>query len=328
MKSIIRHMKYLANKKTGVCLLLSGLLLFSSCSRNELPEDRSAESEAVSEPFPESEITGESFPESGMAGEPVHENIGESDEVSKEFSAVESEQEFSAAEPYAYEVEEMVFSFSVSEDKTYYIPYVRVSGCPNEQLQWKINHTLWEECCWIFDCAEIGDHLYSIFDSDEYGEYAMKIAGVYQYGQYLSILYDRAEDKRLPGKIAYAIVIDTLSGNRILLGDIIEDEKRFQDMLVHYFDDDRREIRRFIFEEDAEEIMYYGRMTEAETIIDNVTFRGEYPQNDNGKIGSVTCIYRSASFYMSEEGFVVLPGAAYFEPLVFDWKEMEGVMKE
>lgn len=32
----------------------------------------------------------------------------------------------------------MVFSFSVSEDKTYHIPYVRISGCPNEQLQWKI----------------------------------------------------------------------------------------------------------------------------------------------------------------------------------------------
>lgn len=48
------------------------------------------------------------------------------------------EKNISAAETYAYGVEEMVFSFSVSEDKTYHIPYVRISGCPNEQLQWKI----------------------------------------------------------------------------------------------------------------------------------------------------------------------------------------------
>lgn len=82
--------KYLVNKKMGVCLLLSGLLLFSSCGRNELPEDRRAESEAVSELFPEREITSEPFPESGMASEPVHENIEESDEASKEFSAIES----------------------------------------------------------------------------------------------------------------------------------------------------------------------------------------------------------------------------------------------
>lgn len=296
MKNIRKHMKYSVNRKAVIFyLFLNSLLLLSSCGKNDISQDRGLEGVIISEP--------------------LYENIGENDEAEKEFSAAES---------YAYEVEEMLFSFSVSEDETYHIPYVQISGCPNEKLQWEINHTLWKESCWILDCAEIGTTLYKIFD----GENAMEIAGIYQYEQYLSILYEGIEESSLPGEIGYAIVIDTLNGNRLLLGDVIEDEDKFKNMLVHYFDGDRREIRLFIFEEDAEEILYYGRMTEAETVIDNITLHGEYPQDDNGKIDSVSFLFDSASFYMSEEGFVVLPGAYCYEPLVFEWEEMVGVVKD
>lgn len=289
------HMRYLVNRKAGIfCLFLCGTLLLSSCGKNDAYD---GESESV------------------VSSEPLYENTGENDEAGKEFSV---------AEPYAYEVEEMLFSFSVSEDETYYIPYVQISGCPNKKLQWEINHTLWKEACWIFDCAEIGDALYQLFD----GENAMEITGIYQYKQYLSVLYEGVEESRLPGKIGYAIVIDTLNGNRILLGDIIEKEDEFQDMLVHYFDGDRREIRLFIFEEKAERIMYYGHMTEKETVINNVTFAGEYPENDNGETESVSWLFSAASFYMSEEGVVILPGADYYEPLMFEWEEMVGVVKD
>ena len=117
-------------------------------------------------------------------------------------------------------------------------------------MQWNINHTLWEDACWILDCAEIGGPLYDLFS----GENAMQITGIYQYKHYLSVLYEGGTESRLPGKIAYAIVIDMLNGRRVLLGDLIENEDKFEDMLVHYFDDDSREIRLFIFKEDAEKI--------------------------------------------------------------------------
>lgn len=235
-----------------------------------------------------------------------------------------TENVISVTEPYSYEVEKEIFSFSASEDKTYHIPYAKISGCPDKKLQWNINHTLWKEAGWILDCAAIGVPLYELFC----GENAMDIVGIYQYKQYLSILYEGAEESRLPGKIGYAIVIDTLDGSRILLGDVIENEDKFQDMLIHYFDNDPREVRLFIFEEDAEKILCHGRMTEKETVLNNVTFNGKYPEEDNGEIDSISYLFESASFYMSEEGFVVLPGAEYYEPLVFGWEEMVEVIKD
>lgn len=54
-----------------------------------------------------------------------------------------------------YEVEQKIFSFSIDQGQEYQIPYVRVSGLQDAELQWKINHTLWENACWIFDCAEL-----------------------------------------------------------------------------------------------------------------------------------------------------------------------------
>ena len=225
---------------------------------------------------------------------------------------------------YSYEVEKDVFSFSTSEDKTYYVPYVKISGCSNEKLQWNINHTLWEDACWILDCAEIGGPLYDLFS----GENAMQITGIYQYKHYLSVLYEGGTESRLPGKIAYAIVIDMLNGRRVLLGDLIENEDKFEDMLVHYFDDDSREIRLFIFKEDAEKILYYGHMTEKEIVINNLTSDGNNPEQDNGEIDSISYLFQASSFYMSEEGFVVLPGAKYYEPLVFEWEEISKVIVE
>ncbi len=39
-------------------------------------------------------------------------------------------------------------------------------------------------------------------------------------------------------------------------------------------------------------------------------------------------LFQASSFYMSEEGFVVLPGAKYYEPLVFEWEEISKVIVE
>ena len=215
-------------------------------------------------------------------------------------------------ELYDYEIEEKTFVFS-TEGKECYIPYVRISGCPNEQLQWKINHTLWEEACWIFDCAELGDNIYGLFDGD-----TIRIEEVYQYDRFLSVVYKSSLIDRLPGYIVYSIVIDTYTGERVLLADVIEDEEAFKDLLIHYFDDSSHEIGLFIHEEDAEEILRYGGMTEAESAIYNKTKYGQ----ENGEIGSISYLFDTASFYMSEYGFVVLPGASYFEPLYFDWEDV------
>ena len=166
--------------------------------------------------------------------------------------------------------------------------------------------------------------MYDLFS----GENANQITGIYQYKHYLSVLYEGGTESRLPGKIAYAIVIDMLNGRRVLLGDLIENEDKFEDMLVHYFDDDSREIRLFIFKEDAEKILYYGHMTEKEIVINNLTSDGNNPEQDNGEIDSISYLFQASSFYMSEEGFVVLPGAKYYEPLVFEWEEISKVIVE
>lgn len=287
-------MRYLGNKRIAIYLFLIGVLFFIACEKKD--GYQSTDSTSV--------------PDNQMLQEDNRESMPD-------------EKELSVMEPYTYEVEEAVFSFYVSENETYRIPYVQISGCPDKKLQWKINHTLWKEACWIFDCAEIGDGMYNLFLEGE-----LEITGVYQYKQYLSVLYEGIETYAIPGRIGYAIVIDTLNGNRVLLGDIIADEDKFQDMLVHYFDDDHREIRLFIFEEDAEKMMQYGRLTEKETVIKNVTSGGKYPEEDNGEIDSVSFLFESTSYYMSEEGVVVLPGAKYYEKLLFEWEKISEILTD
>lgn len=303
MKSIRKHTMYLGNRIFGIVYVyLIGMLFLSACAEGERYINNEEESIVALEEVPNSETI-------------YQENIAETRTVENVTSELTS---------YSYEVEKDVFSFSTSEDKTYYVPYVKISGCSNEKLQWNINHTLWEDACWILDCAEIGGPLYDLFS----GENAMQITGIYQYKHYLSVLYEGGTESRLPGKIAYAIVIDMLNGRRVLLGDLIENEDKFEDMLVHYFDDDSREIRLFIFKEDAEKILYYGHMTEKEIVINNLTSDGNNPEQDNGEIDSISYLFQASSFYMSEEGFVVLPGAKYYEPLVFELEEISKVIVE
>ncbi len=221
-------------------------------------------------------------------------------------------------EIYSYEVEEKAFSF-YTDETVYTIPYVRISGCPDEQLQWRINHMLWEEACWIFECAELEDGLYGLFE----GEHAMHITGVYQYDRFLSVAYILGEeDYPWPENIAYAIVIDLLTGERVLLADMVKDSEIFEDLLLHYFDDDLREIRLFITEDKAEEILLYGGMTEDEIVEYQITLQGDYPEHENGHVGSISYIFDASSFYMTEDSFVVLPGAYYFEELIFDWESI------
>lgn len=175
---------------------------------------------------------------------------------------------------------------------------------------------------WLFDCAQLDIHIYVIWDDDD----PYTIAGIYQYKQYLSVVYEGTEDRRLPGKVMYAIVVNMLTGERVLLSDMIGNTDKFKNMLLHYFDGDEREPRMFILEGDPERILHYGSMTEAEMIVDSRTMQGEYPEDDDGQIDSVTWLYGNISFYMSDDGFIVLPEAKYFEPLIFSWDEMSGII--
>ena len=223
-------------------------------------------------------------------------------------------------ELYDYEVEKRTFAFS-AEGNEYYIPYARITGCPDETLQWRINHTLLEEACWIFDCAELGDALYGIY---EYDNPTIEIAGLYRYDKYLSVVYkSKALNIMSPTRVVYAIVVDMSTGERVLLSDIIKNEAAFKEKLLHYFDGVSNEIGLFISKDKAEAIGKYGGMTEAETVIYNKT---QY-DSENGEIGSVSYLFDSASFYISEYGLVVLPGATCFEPLYYDWNEIGDVIK-
>ncbi len=219
-------------------------------------------------------------------------------------------------EMYPYEVEQKTFYFSVDQVQEYQIPYVRVSGLQDTQLQWKINHTLWENACWIFDCAELTNHLYCLFD----GSNSMQITGIYQYKNYLSVLYEGVYVKSIGGHIAYAIVVDMLTGERVLMSDMVTEPDGFKELLLHYFDEDTRIIRLFIFEEDADKILFLGSLTEAETVSNGNL------AND-GVADSISYMFKTASFYMTEEAFVVLPGAEYHEPLYFKWEDVEGIVK-
>ena len=113
--------------------------------------------------------------------------------------------------------------------------------------------------------------------------------------------------------------------------------KRVQSAAAALTDGDRQAViqgarlkvvieKAFILEGDPERILHYGSMTEAEMIVDSRTMQGEYPEDDDGQIDSVTWLYGNISFYMSDDGFIVLPEAKYFEPLIFSWDEMSGII--
>lgn len=223
-----------------------------------------------------------------------------------------------AEEVYSYNVEEKKFSFCIDEI-VYVVPYVQISDCPDASLEWKINHTLWKEACWILDCAEIGDEFYCLFET----ETQMQIIGTYKCGQFLSVVYESTFIDRLPGRIVYAIVVDTLTGERILLEDMIKNPNKLGEILLHYFDNQDRELALFITEEKVESILNYAGMTETEIVNYNLTCNGKYPELLNGEVGSVSYLFDASSFYMTEEAFVVLPGAYYYEPLIFEWERVE-----
>lgn len=223
-----------------------------------------------------------------------------------------------SGEIYSYDVEKRMFSFWVDET-VYNIPYAQIGGCADSALEWKINHTLWEEACWIFDCAKPGDGLYGLFEGDS----AISITGIYPCGQYLSVVYELGYIGELPGNIVYAIVVDTFTGERVLLKDMIKEQEIFGEKLEHYFDADEREIRLFLSEEKVEEILHYSGMTESEIVNSNVSFDGTEPDNITGEVGSISFLFDATSFYMTENSFVVLPGADYYEPLVFTWEAVK-----
>lgn len=306
-----RHIKNMQKRKNPflriVIMVLTGAAL-CSCAPADGKETKESRSE---------EVTAE-----------LQTDNSEPDNSSEEyeFSAFTTEYVETVVETYSCDVEVRSFTFYVNLDEVNYIPYARVTGMEDEVLQWKINHTLFDHACWVFDCSEPGENygVYNLFN----GRNNMQITGIYQYKHYLSVLYENEFSSRIPGKIVYAIVVDMETGDRVLLGDTIVDEEGFKDVLLHYFDDAPVERSPPIFEDDAELILYHSHMTENEIVIDNITFSGEYPERNNGKVDSISWLFDAASFYMTEEGFIVLPGAYQYKPLLFEWEEVSGVVMD
>ena len=242
-------------------------------------------------------------------------------EYSEYFQLLDSyKQENYSSEPYEYEVSECNFIFKVSEEESYIIPYVEVNGCQDDTLEWEINKTLREAAFWVLDCAKIGDEIYYYFDEDNIN--GIKISEIYKYGKYLSVVYEQPEwnGEQMPkhsGAVAYAVVIDMLSGERVLLSDVIQDEEAFKQLLYSYFDEDIEGL--IIDERRVTEIIFYGHLTERETV--------EYNSLPYWQPGtSAFDIWKSASFYMTDECFVVLPGADMMQHLAFPWDKVEGIV--
>ena len=107
MKSIRKHTMYLGNRIFGIVYVyLIGMLFLSACAEGERYINNEEESIVALEEVPNSETI-------------YQENIAETRTVENVTSELTS---------YSYEVEKDVFSFSTSEDKTYYVPYVKISG--------------------------------------------------------------------------------------------------------------------------------------------------------------------------------------------------------
>lgn len=291
------HMKYLNDIRCiAIVCILSVLVFLSGCARIESQNENEQQNIVIQE---------------------LEEDL--SDAVNDEEQNIADETDGL----YDFEVEQKEFVFLIDEEK-YSIPYIQVQKCPDEALQWRINHTLLEEACWIFDCAELGDVLYGIY---EYDNPTIEIAELYRYDKYLSVVYkSKAVNIMSPSRVVYAIVVDMSTGERVLLSDIIKNESAFKEKLLHYFDGVSNEIGLFISENKAEAIVKYGGMTEAEIIIYNQTFGGKRPEYNNGEVGGIDYLFEASSFYITEYGLVVLPGATCFEPLYYDWNEIGDVI--
>lgn len=313
-----RHMKYLGSKcKVLIAFVIPLAICICLCACVSVDD---AESHAQDNNF-DKEISKEEITE--KAENIVDENISSEPEsvlvettVSNNIEVQAGIEDLKEVEMYSYEVEKKTFSFSVDQGEEYHIPYVRVSGLQDAELQWEINHTLWENACWIFDCAELTADLYCMFD----GSNAMQITGIYKYKNYLSVVYEGVYEQSIEGHIAYAIVVDMLTGERVLMSDMVEKPNEFKELLLHYFDGDSRIMRLFITEDVADKILFLSSMTEEETVIHNIF-------SYDGNVSSVSYLFENASFYMTEEAFVVLPGARCYEPLYFEWDEVEGIVR-
>ena len=142
MKSMTKLTRYLVNKFVAI-LVLSLCIAVSiiGCSSNE------------------SEIYEES-----QESETINTYETEAEETTIE---VDDAQEPQLLSCYEYEIQQKTFNFSIDNGESYHIPYVQIQGCPDKRLQWKINHTLWKDACWLFDCAQLDIHIYVIWDDDD-----------------------------------------------------------------------------------------------------------------------------------------------------------------
>lgn len=225
-------------------------------------------------------------------------------------------------EMYDYDVETSTFTFSTSGESRYLIPYAKITGCPDDELEWEVNHLLWHDACWLFDCAYFDTVMYDhLFREKESGD-GVKLTDTYRCGRYLSVVYENTVlNDIMAGKIAYAIVVDMMTGKRLLLKDVLEDEEAFREILLNYFGDEPRETLR-LDEYRVDQIMLYGGMTEAEILDYNTS------GDEKGNVTSVSYFFDTASFYMTEEELVVMPGISFYEPVGIAWDRLEGIVKE
>ena len=146
--------------------------------------------------------------------------------------------------PYDVCIKKFTYSFDGTD---YEIPIVQINSPSVVQPPFRafvnqINGTLLSEAQWAFDTGyeklykkfDEGERdeikampFYPVVDDDRYDN-SLEIKSIYKVGRYLSVQYGQVGYGR-HGRLEYGIIVDTLTGKRVMLGDIIEvDDRLFE----------------------------------------------------------------------------------------------------
>lgn len=146
--------------------------------------------------------------------------------------------------PYDVCIKKFTYSFDGTD---YEIPIVQINSPSVVQPPFRafvnqINGTLLSEAQWAFDTGyeklykklDEGERdeikampFYPVVDDDRYDN-SLEIKSIYKVGRYLSVQYGQIGYGR-HGRLEYGIIVDTLTGKRVMLGDIIDvDDRLFE----------------------------------------------------------------------------------------------------
>ena len=144
--------------------------------------------------------------------------------------------------PYDACIKKFAYSFDGTD---YEIPIVQIASPLAETrtdvrvFTYQINDTLLGDTQWTFDTGyeelykklDEGERdeikampFYPIVDDDRYDN-SLEVKSIYKVGRYLSVQYGQIGYGRY-GRLEYGIIIDTLTGKRVMLEDIIEVDDR------------------------------------------------------------------------------------------------------